>query len=85
MLNSMKRTTILKAGQLLLKVGGVAVGFIFALLGSVLELFTAVEVKLDEDRQLHDSDLSGELIHRSGRLDSGTVPTVGATAISCHR
>ena len=60
--------------QLLLKVGGVAVGLIFALLATLRDLFLAVEVGQDEERRLHDSDLSGELNHRTGRLDSGLDP-----------
>ena len=63
-----------RVGQLLLKLGGVAVGFVFALLGTARELFASVDVEDHDDRQLHDSDLSGELNHRTGRLDSGTDP-----------
>ena len=74
MLEMMKGNTTLKVAQLLLKVGGVAVGFAFASFGIMRELFASVEVEHDDDRQLHDSDLSGELNHRTGRLDSGTDP-----------
>jgi len=74
MLEAMKRYRILGIAQLLLKVGGVAVGLIFALLATLRDLFSAVEVGQDEERRLHDSDLSGELNHRTGRLDSGLDP-----------
>lgn len=64
----------LRIGQSLLKVGGVALGFVFALLATFRDMFAPVEVEDNDDRQLHDSDLSGELNHRTGRLDSGTDP-----------
>jgi len=74
MLDLMKGKRTLKVGQLMLKVGGVIVGLLLALLGAFRELFASVDVEHDDDRQLHDSDLSGELNHRTGRLDSGTDP-----------
>ena len=64
----------LRIGRLLLKIGGVAIGLVFALLATLRDLFSAVEVGQDEERRLHDSDLSGELNHRTGRLDSGLDP-----------
>jgi len=33
-----------------------------------------MEIRNDEERRLHDSDLSGDLNHRTGRLDAGTDP-----------
>jgi len=74
MLDLMKGKRTLKVAQLMLKVGGVIVGLLLALLGAFRELFASVDVEHDDDRQLHDSDLSGELNHRTGRLDSGTDP-----------
>ena len=74
MLDLMKGKRTLKVGQLMLKVGGVIVGLVFALFRTFRELFASVDVEHDDDRQLHDSDLSGELNHRTGRLDSGTDP-----------
>ena len=74
MLDLMKGNTTLKIRQLLLKLSGVAGAFVFALLGTLREIFASVDVEHDDDRQLHDSDLSGELNHRTGRLDSGTDP-----------
>lgn len=64
----------LRIGQLLLKVGGVAIGLIFALLATLRDLFAAVEVGQYEERRIHDSDISGELNHRTGCLDSGLDP-----------
>jgi hypothetical protein len=65
---------ILAFGQFMLKIVGVAVGLVLALLGTLRELFASVDAESNDDRQLHDSDLSGELNHRTGRLDSGTDP-----------
>ncbi len=70
----MKGNTTLQIGHLVRKLGGIAVGLLFALLGTVRELFASVDAENTDDRQLHDSDLSGELNHRTGRLDSGTDP-----------
>ena len=74
MLELMKGYRILGIGQLLLRIGGIAIGLVFALLATLRDLFASVDVEQDDDRQLHDSDLSGELNHRTGRLDSGTDP-----------
>jgi hypothetical protein len=65
---------ILRIGQLLLKLGSVAVGLLFALFGALRDMFASVDVEHNDDRQLHDSDLSGELNYQTGRLDSGTDP-----------
>ena len=70
----MNRYRTLRISQLLLKIGGVVVGLVFALLGILRDMLASVDVEEDDDRQLHDSDLSGELNHRTGRLDSGTDP-----------
>jgi hypothetical protein len=70
----MNGTTTLKGGQLLLKVGRVAVGVVFAPIGAFRELFTSVDVGQDDDRQLLDTDLTGEFNHRTGRLDAGNDP-----------
>ena len=74
MLEIMKGHRTLRIGQLLIKVSGIAVGLLFALLGTLRDIFASVDVDHNDDRQLHDSDLSGELNHRTGRLDSGTDP-----------
>ena len=56
------------------KVGVFTAGLAMALLGVLRELFASTEIQHDEGRRLHDSDLSGELNHRTGRLDAGTDP-----------
>ena len=44
------------------------------LIGLLREAFASIEVEENEDRRLHDSDLSGEMNYRTGRLDAGTDP-----------
>ena len=61
-------------GLVLRKVGVFTAGLAMALLGVLRELFALTEIQYDEERRLHDSDLSGELNHRTGRLDAGTDP-----------
>ncbi len=74
MLSTMNGARTLRIGQLLLKTGGIAIGLMIALLGTLRDIFASVEVEHNDDRQLHDSNASGELNHRTGRLDSGTDP-----------
>ena len=64
----------MRIGQLLLKLGGVAFGLVFALFGTVRELFASVDIENHDDRRLHDADLTGEYNHRTGRLDAGADP-----------
>jgi len=73
MLDIMNRYRTLRIGQLLLKVGGVAVGLVFALLATFRDLFTAAEPER-QDRPIQDADLIGEYNHRTGRLDAGNDP-----------
>jgi hypothetical protein len=61
-------------GIFLRKIGVFVIGLAIALFGMLRELFAATEAQHDGDRRLHDSDLSGELNHRTGRLDAGTDP-----------
>ena len=74
MLKAMNRSRIFRLGRLLLSVGSAVVALVAALLGVLLEAFTSIDSEPDDERQLHDSDLSGELNYRTGRLDSGTDP-----------
>lgn len=68
------REWLARVGLVLHKVGVLTVGLAIALLGVLRELFASMEVRHDEERRLHDSDLSGELNHRTGRLDAGADP-----------
>ena len=61
-------------GLVLRKVGVFTAGLAMALLGVLRELFASMEIQYEEERRLHDSGLSGELNHRTGRLDAGTDP-----------
>ena len=70
----MKGRTTLRTGQLLLKVGGVAVGLGLELLGTLRGLFASVDVGHSDERQHLDTDLTGEFNHRTGRLDAGNDP-----------
>ena len=74
MLVMMEGYRTLRIGQLLLEIGGITVGLAFALIATLRDLFSTVEVEQNEERRLHDSNLSGELNHRTGRLDSGLDP-----------
>jgi len=49
-------------------------GLVVAVFHLLFELFVSPDVQHDDERRLHDSDLSGELNHRTGRLDAGTDP-----------
>lgn len=68
------RAPAIRVGLTLRKVGMLAVGLAIGLLGILRDLFASTEIRHDEERRLHDSDLSGELNHRTGRLDAGSDP-----------
>ncbi len=74
MLGTMNGHRTFRIGQLLLKMGGVAIGLVVALIATFRDLLSAVEVEHDNDRRLHDADMVGEYNHRTGRLDAGTDP-----------
>ena len=75
MLDLMKGNTTMRIGQLLLNLGGVAVGLVFALLGALRDLLVAADTTDEEE-----SDISagayrgGTLNYRTGKLDDGTDP-----------
>jgi hypothetical protein len=74
-----KRTTINQeqrtgVGTILCKAGVFTIGLLIALAGVLRELIASTEIQYDEERRPHDSDLFGELNHRTGRLDAGTDP-----------
>ncbi len=68
------RERLAGVGIVLRKVGVFTVGLAIALIGVLRELFVSTETQHDEERRLHDSDRTGELNHRTGRLDAGTDP-----------
>lgn len=74
-----KRTTINQeqragVGTILRKAGVFTIGLLIALAGVLRELFVSTEIQYDEECRPQDSDLWGELNHRTGRLDDGTDP-----------
>jgi hypothetical protein len=75
MLGLMKRQTISRIGQPMLKLWGVAVGLVFALLSTLRDIIESADTTDEEE-----SDISagayrgGTLNYRTGRLDDGTDP-----------
>jgi len=75
MLDLMKGNTTLKIGQLLLKLGGVAGAFVFALLGTARELFVSADTTDKEENDISAGAYrGGTLNYRTGKLDDGTDP-----------
>jgi hypothetical protein len=75
MLGPMKRNAIVKAGELLLYVGGAAVGIAFALLSTLRDLFAAADTSDEEEDDVSASAYTGgTLNYRTGKLDDGTDP-----------
>ncbi len=71
----MKRYRTLRIGQLLLKVGGVAGGLVFALLGTLQDLFAAADTTDEEENDVSAGAYrGGTLNYRTGKLDDGTDP-----------
>ena len=74
MLGMMNGYRTLRIGKLLLKVGGVAVGLVFALIATLRDLFATADSRTQDDRSIQDSDLIGDYNFRTQRFDSGTDP-----------
>lgn len=68
------RKRLANVGNALRRLGTLAVGLVIALFATFRDLIAPIETQQDEERRLHDSDLSGELNHRTGRLDAGADP-----------
>ena len=64
----------MRIGQLLLKLGGIAAGLVFALLGTLRDSFAAADTTEESDRSIQDSDLIGDYNFRTQQFDSGTDP-----------
>ena len=65
----------LRIGQLLLKGGGVAVALVVALIAILRDLFSAVDLRTQDDhRSIQDSDIIGDYNSRTQQFDSGTDP-----------
>ena len=64
----------LKFGQLLLRVGGVAVGLVFALIATLRALLAGADSRMQDDRSIQDSNLIGDYNFRTQQFDSGNDP-----------
>lgn len=71
----MNHQRIRSIGVLLLKLGGIALGLVFALIATFRELIAASDSPEHDDRSMLDSDLIGDYNHRTQQFDSGTDPT----------
>ena len=74
MIDLMNGYRTLKIGQLLLKVGGIVFGLVFALIATLRDLFAATDSQSQNDRPIQDSDLIGDYNFRTQQFDSGTDP-----------
>ena len=74
MLDIVNRYRALRIGQLLLKVGGFAIGLVFALLATLRDLFAAADLPTQDDRPIQECDFIGDYNFRTQRFDSGTDP-----------
>ena len=70
----MNKQSISAIGQLLLNVGGVALGLVFALLSIFRDLFAAADSATLDDDTLGSSIRGGDLNFRTGKFDDGTDP-----------
>ncbi len=74
MLGTMNRYRTLRIGQLLLKVGGVALGFVVALIATFRDLIAASDSPTQDDDTMGDVIRGGDLNFRTGKFDDGTDP-----------
>ncbi len=71
----MNRHRSLRIGRLLLKVSGVAVALVVALIATLRDLFAAADSQTQDDhRSIQDSDIIGDYNSRTQQFDSGTDP-----------
>ena len=73
MLGLMNRHRASRIGQLLLKVGGAALGLVFALIATFRDLI-ATAYTADEDDDDKEGDLTGAYNFRTRKFDNGTDP-----------
>lgn len=64
----------MRIGRFLLKVGGVAIGLVFALIATFRDLFAAADSQTQDDDTLGSSIRGGDLNFRKGKSDDGTDP-----------
>jgi hypothetical protein len=73
-LDKMNGYRALRVGQILLKVGGVVVGLVFALIATFRDLSTASDSPTPDDDTMGDVFRGGDLNFRTGKFDDGTDP-----------
>lgn len=66
---------ILRSYQLLLRVGGVAIGLVLAMITTLRELLAAADLQSQDNRSIQNSDLIGDYNFRTQQFDSGTDPS----------
>lgn len=75
MLIMMNKYRTLRTYQLLLRVGGIAIGLVLALITTLRELLAAADLQSHDNRSIQDSDLVGDYNFRTQQFDSGTDPS----------
>jgi hypothetical protein len=74
MLELMKGNTTLRVVQSLLKLGGFAVAFVFALFDTFRNLMAAADSTKQDEDTLGSSIRGGDFNFRTGKFDDGTDP-----------
>lgn len=74
MIDSMNGNRILRTGCLPLKVGGIAIGLVFALIATFRDLIAASDSPTQDDNTMGDVFRGGDLNFRTGKFDDGTDP-----------
>lgn len=75
MLEPMNKHSISAIGHFTLKVGGITIGLVVALLGAFRDLFASAETTNEEESDiLAGAYKGGTLNYRTGKLDDGTDP-----------
>jgi len=67
-------SNLIKPNRTIKACGGFIIRILLVILDSIRELFASVDESQGESRRLHDSISTGELNHRTGKLDAGTDP-----------
>ena len=75
MLDTMNGHRTFRIGQLLLKIGGVAIGLVVALIATFRDLFVNADTPVEEENDVSAGAYrGGTLNYRTGKLDDGTDP-----------
>ncbi len=74
MIGTMNGHNTSRIGQLLFRIGGVSLGFIFALIATFRDLIAASDSPTQDDDTMGDVIRGGDLNFRTGKFDDGTDP-----------